>query len=87
MVKINVCSPAVFVPVDRYGGNCWSDTLRGEHWLRVFENRVLGRALALRVTGEWRKLHYLVWYLVKLTCQLDCYLVTYLLCLFGWLVS
>jgi len=56
MVKINVCSAAVVLCVDRCGGDCWSDTLRGEHWLRVFENRVLGRALFLGVTGEWRKL-------------------------------
>jgi hypothetical protein len=33
----------------------WSLTLREEHRLRVFENRVLrGRD---EVTGEWRKLH------------------------------
>ena len=38
---------AAVVRVDRYGGDCWSDTLRGDHWLRVFENRVLGRALGL----------------------------------------
>jgi hypothetical protein len=51
MVKINVCSVAVVEPVDRYGGDCWSGTLRGEHWLRVFESGVLRRALGLRVTG------------------------------------
>jgi hypothetical protein len=35
-------------------------TLREEHRLRVFENRVLRRIFGLErdeVTGEWRKLH------------------------------
>ena len=35
-------------------------TLREEHRVRVFENRVLRRIFGLkrdRVTGEWRKLH------------------------------
>jgi hypothetical protein len=38
----------------------WSLTLREEHRLRVFENRVLRRRFGPRrdeVTGEWRKLH------------------------------
>ena len=38
----------------------WSLTLREEHTLRVFENRVLRRIFGLKrneVTGEWRKLH------------------------------
>ena len=38
----------------------WSLTLREEHRLRVFENRVLRRIFGLKrdgVTGEWRKLH------------------------------
>jgi len=35
-------------------------TLREEHWLRVFENRLLRRMFGPKrdeVTGEWRKLH------------------------------
>jgi len=35
-------------------------TLREEHWLRVFENRVLRRIFGPKrdeVTGDWRKLH------------------------------
>jgi hypothetical protein len=35
-------------------------TLREEHKLRVFENRVLRRIFGVKrddVTGEWRKLH------------------------------
>jgi hypothetical protein len=43
-----------------YGYKTWSLTLREEHRLRVFENRVLRRIFELKwdeVTGEWRKLH------------------------------
>jgi hypothetical protein len=42
-----------------YGCETWSLTLREEHRLRVFENRVLRRIFGLKrdeVTGEWRKL-------------------------------
>jgi len=38
----------------------WSLTLREEHRLRVFENRVLRRVFGSKrdeVTGEWRKSH------------------------------
>jgi hypothetical protein len=38
----------------------WSLTLREEHRLKVFENRVLRRIFGLKrdeVTGDWRKLH------------------------------
>jgi hypothetical protein len=41
-------------------GETWSLTLREEHRLRVFENRVLRRIFGPKrdeVTGEWRKLH------------------------------
>jgi hypothetical protein len=43
-----------------YGYETWSLTLRKEHRLRVFENRVLRRIFGPKrdeVTGEWRKLH------------------------------
>ena len=43
-----------------YGCVTWSLTLREEHRLRMFENRVLRRIFGPRrdgVTGEWRKLH------------------------------
>jgi hypothetical protein len=43
-----------------YGRETWSLTLREEHRLRVFENKVLRRIFGLKrdeVTGEWRKLH------------------------------
>jgi hypothetical protein len=43
-----------------YGCETWSLSLREEHRLRVFENRVLRRIFGLardEVTGGWRKLH------------------------------
>jgi hypothetical protein len=42
-----------------YGCETWSLTLREEHRLRVFENRVLRRIFGPKwdeVTGGWRKL-------------------------------
>jgi len=42
-----------------YGCETWSLTLREEHRLRVFENRVLRKMCGAKrdeVTGEWRKL-------------------------------
>jgi len=43
-----------------YGCETWSHTLREEHRLRAFENRVLRRILGSKrdeVTGEWKRLH------------------------------
>jgi hypothetical protein len=43
-----------------YGCETWSLTLREEHRLRVFDNRVLRRIFGPNrdeVTGEWRRLH------------------------------
>ena len=48
------------MPVVLYGCETWSLTVREEHRLRVFENRVLRRVFGPKrddVTGEWRKLH------------------------------
>jgi hypothetical protein len=48
------------LPVCLYGCETWSLTLREEHRLRVFENRVLRRISGPKrdeATGEWRKLH------------------------------
>jgi hypothetical protein len=42
-----------------YGCETWSLTLREEHRLRVFENRVLRRIFGPKrdeITGEWRRL-------------------------------
>ena len=43
-----------------YGCETWSLTLREEHRLRVFENKVLRKIFGAKkdeITGEWRKLH------------------------------
>jgi hypothetical protein len=48
------------LPVVLYRHETWFLTLREEHRLRVFENRVLGTIFGLKrneVTREWRKLH------------------------------
>jgi hypothetical protein len=50
----------IILPVVLYGCETWSLTLREEHRLRVFEDRVLRRIFGLKrdeVTGGWRKLH------------------------------
>jgi hypothetical protein len=50
----------IILPVVLYGCETWSLTLREEHRLRVFENRMLRRIFGPKrdeVTGEWRKLH------------------------------
>jgi hypothetical protein len=50
----------IILPVVLYRCETWSLTLREEHRLRVFENRVLRRIFGPmrdEVTGEWRKLH------------------------------
>ena len=50
----------IILPVVLYGCETWSLTLREEHRLRVFENRVLRRIFGPKrdgVIGEWRKLH------------------------------
>jgi hypothetical protein len=58
-LKIRVYK-TIILPVVLYGCETWSLTLREEHRLRVFENRVLRRIFGPKrdeVTGEWRKLH------------------------------
>jgi hypothetical protein len=50
----------VILPVVLYGCETWSLTLREEHRLRVFENRVLRRIFGPNrdeVMGDWRNLH------------------------------
>ncbi|KAJ4443868.1 hypothetical protein ANN_05655 [Periplaneta americana] len=50
----------VILPVLLYGCETWTFTLREEHRLRVFENKVLRKIFGAKrdeVTGEWRKLH------------------------------
>jgi hypothetical protein len=58
-IKIRIYK-IIILPVVLYGCETWSLTLREEHRLRVFENRVLRRIFGPKreeVTGEWRKLH------------------------------
>jgi hypothetical protein len=57
-VKIKIYK-TVILPVVLYGCETWSPTLREEHRLRVFENRVLRRIFGLKKEedGSWRKLH------------------------------
>jgi hypothetical protein len=50
----------VTLPGVLYGCETWSLTVREEHKLGVFENRVLRRIFGPKrdgVTGRWRKLH------------------------------
>jgi hypothetical protein len=55
-VKIRIYKTIIF-PVVLYGCETWSLTLRKEHGLKVFKNRVLRRIFGPKrdeVTGEWR---------------------------------
>jgi hypothetical protein len=50
----------IILPAVLYGFETWSLTLREEHKLTVFENRVLRRIFGPKrdeLTGEWRRLH------------------------------
>jgi hypothetical protein len=58
-VKIRIYKTTM-LPVGLYGCETWSLTLREEHKLWVFENRVLRRIFGLKrdeVIGDWSKLH------------------------------
>jgi hypothetical protein len=58
-VKVKIYK-TIILSVVLYGCVTWSLTLREEHRLRVFENRVLRRIFRSKrdeVMGEWRKLH------------------------------
>ena len=50
----------IMLPVVLYGCGTWSLTLREQHRLRVFENKVFRKIFGAKrdqITGEWRKLH------------------------------
>jgi hypothetical protein len=50
----------IILPVNMYGCETWSLTLREGHRLRVFENRMLRTIFGPKrdeVTGDWSKLH------------------------------
>ena len=58
-LKIKIYS-TIILPDVLYGYETWSLTLREEHRLMLFQNRVLRRIFGPKrdeVTGEWRKLH------------------------------
>jgi hypothetical protein len=58
-VKVKVYK-TIILPVVLYGCETSSLTIREEHRLRVFENRVLKKIFGQKrdeATGEWRKLH------------------------------
>jgi hypothetical protein len=58
-VKVKI-QKTIILPAVLYGCETWSLTLREEHRLRVFENRVLRRIFGPKrdeVTREWIKLH------------------------------
>jgi hypothetical protein len=58
-IKIKIYRTIILLGV-LYGCETWSVTLREEHRLRVFENRVLRRIFGPKtdeVIGKWRRLH------------------------------
>jgi hypothetical protein len=58
-IKVKIYKTMI-LPVALYGSETWSLTLKEEHSLRVFENRVLRRISGPRrdeVTGGWTKSH------------------------------
>jgi hypothetical protein len=58
-VKIRIYK-TIILPVVLYGCDTWCLTLKEEHELRVFENRVLRRIFGPKrdgMTGGWRNLH------------------------------
>ena len=58
-LKVNTYK-TVTLPVVLYGCETWSFTLREEHRLRVFENKVLKKIFGAKrdeITGELRNLH------------------------------
>jgi hypothetical protein len=58
-VKVRIYK-TIILPMVLYGCETWSLTVREEHTLRVFENRVLKRLFVPKrdgVTGGWRTVH------------------------------
>jgi hypothetical protein len=57
-LKTKIYKTVIF-PVVLYGCETWSLTLREEHGLRVFENRVLRKMFGPKreEDGSWKKLH------------------------------
>jgi hypothetical protein len=60
MYEISCCYKTIILPVVLYGSEGWPVTLREEHGLRVFEDRVMRKILGPKrdkAAGEWRRLH------------------------------
>jgi hypothetical protein len=60
MWNISRIYKTIILPVVLYECETWSLTLREEHRLKVFENRVLRKIFGPKrddVTGDWRKPH------------------------------
>ena len=60
-LKVNTYK-TIILPVVLHSCETWSLALREEHWLRVFENKVLRKIFWAKrdeITREWRKLHAL----------------------------
>ena len=58
-LKVNTYK-SIILPVVMCGCETWSLTLREEHRLRMFENKVLRKIFGAKrdeITGGWRKLH------------------------------
>jgi hypothetical protein len=58
-VEVKICK-TIILPVVLYGCETWSLTLRKEHRLRAFENRVLRRIFEPKkneITGDWSKFY------------------------------
>jgi hypothetical protein len=58
--SLRIIAKYYLYPVVLYGCETWSLTLREEHRLIMFENRMLRRIFGPKrdeVTGDWRKLH------------------------------
>ena len=58
-LKVKTYKP-IIQPVILYGCETWSLTLREEHKIRVFENKILRKIFGAKkdeITGDWRKLH------------------------------
>ena len=59
IIKIKI-QRTVILSIILYGYENWSLTLKKEHMLRVFQNKVLKKIFGPKkeeVTGEWRKIY------------------------------
>ena len=64
LIHIKLLYWTIILPVILYGCETWSHTLREEHRLRVFENKVLRKTFGAKrdEITEWRKLQNAEWH-------------------------